>query len=126
MLDRRDFAAVRPIPSHAEIEALNRRRSLRHLLNEARNKPGLDEFASMDGSPEAAVISERRYPDYPTLAAIIARSQIIMPRALMPRALKQRVTPRRCLPAGFDDTDVAILEWIAAEGRRTAYSFVRI
>lgn len=124
--DRRDFAAVRPIPGHAEVEALNRRRSLGDLLNEARNKPGLAEFASMGGSPETAVISETQYPDYPTLAAVIARSQIVMPRVVMPRAIMQRAAPRPRLPAGFDDTDLAMLEWIAREGRRTAHSFVRI
>lgn len=44
-----------------------------------------------------------------TLAAVIAHSQIVI-------ALPAKPAP--CLPAGFDDTDVAMLEWIVAEGRR--------
>lgn len=52
--------------------------------------------------------SKARYPDLETLAVIIARSPIVVPRPRM-----------RCpLPAGFDAADVTILEWIAAEGRR--------
>ena len=46
------------------------------------------------------------------LAAVIAHSQIVV------------AEPVRALPAGFDDLDVAILEWIAAEGRSAGRSFV--
>lgn len=49
------------------------------------------------------------YPDLETLAALISRSQIIV--AAVPSA-------GRPLPAGFDEIDIVILEWIAAEGRR--------
>jgi hypothetical protein len=42
-------------------------------------------------------------------SAVIAHSQIMV---VLPAATAQR------LPAGFDDVDIAILEWIAAEGRR--------
>jgi hypothetical protein len=41
------------------------------------------------------------------LIAAIARSPIVM----VPQSITR-------LPAGFDEVDVAILEWIAAEGRR--------
>ncbi|MGA7786562.1 MAG: hypothetical protein WCA56_00205 [Xanthobacteraceae bacterium] len=51
-----------------------------------------------------------------TLAAMIVRSQIVVARPLV----------RRSLPAGFDEVDVAILDWIAAEGRRAGRSLVRI
>jgi hypothetical protein len=44
-----------------------------------------------------------------TLVAAIARSQIIA---------RQPPRPVRPLPAGFEAVDLAILEWIAAEGRR--------
>jgi len=44
------------------------------------------------------------------LAAAIARSPIVVARP----------APS---PAGFDAADVAILEWIAAEGRRIGRSF---
>jgi len=47
-------------------------------------------------------------PDLETLAAVIAHSQIV---------LRERTTPGRCLPEGFDEVDVAILDWIAKEGR---------
>jgi hypothetical protein len=48
-----------------------------------------------------------QYTDLDTLSAVIARSQIVVARP-----------PCRRLPAGFDDVDIAILNWIAAEGRR--------
>lgn len=43
-----------------------------------------------------------------TLAAVIAQSPIIV---------RQPAMPARPLPAGFEAVDLAILEWIAAEGR---------
>jgi hypothetical protein len=49
-----------------------------------------------------------------TFAAVIARSPIVM------------VRPVARLPAGFDDVDVAILDWIAAEGRRVGRGFARM
>ena len=53
-----------------------------------------------------------------TLAALIAHSPIVVRRPA-------RLTTAH-LPAGFDDVDVAVLEWIAAEGRRLGRSFVRM
>jgi hypothetical protein len=44
--------------------------------------------------------------DFDMLAVVIAHSQIIV------------AEPVWHLPAGFDDIDIAILDWIAAEGRR--------
>jgi hypothetical protein len=49
-----------------------------------------------------------------TFAAVIARSPIVMMR------------PAARFPAGFDDVDVAILDWIAAEGRRIGCGFARM
>jgi hypothetical protein len=60
----------------------------------------------------AAIIYDR--PDVETLAAVIARSQIIV------------APPAKCLPAGYTDVDVAVLDWIAAEGRRVRGHFLRI
>lgn len=57
-------------------------------------------------------MSVSRTPERPrlaTLAAVIAHSQIVM---------AERLTVRRGFPAGFDDADIAVLEWIAADGRR--------
>jgi hypothetical protein len=69
------------------------------------------------GWPEAAVaISFEQHTDLETLTAVIAHSQIVVADR----------TPRRRLPAGFDDCDIAILDWIAAEGRRAGRSFVRM
>ncbi len=51
-------------------------------------------------------------PDLETLAAVIARSPIVV---MDDRALAR-------LPAGFDKVDVAILRWIAADSRRTGHS----
>ena len=57
-----------------------------------------------------------RHADLETLAAVIARSPIVI---APPRK-------RRRLPAGFDEADIAILEWIAAEGRRVGDNFLRM
>jgi hypothetical protein len=49
--------------------------------------------------------SNRNYiPDLSTLTAAIAHSQVVVTSAAAER-----------FPAGFDDRDVAILQWIAAE-----------
>ena len=52
---------------------------------------------------------DQHYPNVETLAAVIAHSQIVVEQ-------QRRAAPR--LPAGFDDVDLAVLDWIAAEGRR--------
>ena len=52
-------------------------------------------------------VPRMQYTDLDTLSAVIARSQIVVARPSCRR-----------LPAGFDDVDIAILNWIAAEGRR--------
>jgi hypothetical protein len=59
--------------------------------------------------------SSRNYisPDPSTLTATIAHSQIIVTLAVAQR-----------FPAGFDDQDVAILQWIAAEGHRARRSYL--
>jgi hypothetical protein len=44
--------------------------------------------------------------DFDTLAVVIAHSQVFV------------AEPVWRLPTGFDDIDIAILDWIAAEGRR--------
>jgi hypothetical protein len=62
-------------------------------------------------------------PDIDTLAeliALIAHSQIVV---AAPKG--QGVAKCQSLPAGFGDIDVAVLEWIAAEGRRLGRGFVR-
>jgi hypothetical protein len=56
-------------------------------------------------------------PDLSVLSAVIAHSQIVV---ILPAATAQH------LPAGFDDVDIAILEWIAAEGRRLAPVYLPI
>ena len=50
-------------------------------------------------------------PTIETLAAVIAHSQIV---------LVQPHSPMPNLPSGFDDADIAVLDWIVAEGRRVA------
>ena len=57
------------------------------------------------------------YPTPATLAAVIAHSQIVIPAD---DGSAQR------LPAGFDDVDFAVLEWIAEEGRRLGRNFARM
>ena len=52
--------------------------------------------------------------DLATLRAAIADSPIYVPAS----PAKARAFKARALPPGFDAADLAILEWIAAEGRR--------
>ena len=58
------------------------------------------------------VVTDRA--DAEMLAAVIARSQIIV------------AAPARRLPAGYDEVDIAVLEWIASEGRRMGRAFVEM
>ena len=53
--------------------------------------------------------TDAHHIDIETIVAVIARSPIIV--AAPPPT-------RRRLPAGYDEVDVVILDWIAAEGRR--------
>jgi hypothetical protein len=62
-------------------------------------------------------------PDLETLIAVIARSQIVVAQAFARPTLVRSWT--RHLPAGFEAADIAILDWIAAEGRRASRSLVR-
>jgi hypothetical protein len=52
-----------------------------------------------------------------TLAEVIAHSQIVV---------EHPADPATRLPAGFDATDVAILDWIVAEGRRVGRGLVQM
>jgi hypothetical protein len=54
-------------------------------------------------------LGQEHYPTVETLAAVIAHSQIVV-------AQPRRSAP--LLPVGFDDVDIAVLDWIAAEARR--------
>ena len=57
------------------------------------------------------------YPTIQTLAAVIAHSQIVV---------TQPHSPMPALPAGFEDLDTAVLDWIAVEGRRPDRGLSRI
>jgi hypothetical protein len=62
------------------------------------------------------------FADLAAIASAIARSQIVFRRIL---ALPMRRFARRFdLPAGYEDVDIAILEWIAAEGRRARCDYL--
>ena len=53
-----------------------------------------------------------------TFVAIIAHSQIVV--------VVQPAKPASRLPAGYDEADISILDWIAAQGQRVGRSFVRM
>lgn len=53
--------------------------------------------------------------------ALVARSQIVVAEPTGQGAPKSR-----SLPAGFDDVDIAVLDWVAAEGRRLGRRFARV
>jgi len=57
------------------------------------------------------------YQTVETLAVVIGCSQIVMAQ---PR------TPMPSLPGGFDSVDIAVLDWIAAEGRSVSRRFLRM
>jgi hypothetical protein len=57
------------------------------------------------------------FADLVAIASAIERSQIVF-RCISLRPTL-RFARRADLPTGFEDIDIAILEWIAAEGRRT-------
>jgi hypothetical protein len=65
------------------------------------------------------MIAEQR-PDVETLAAVVARSEIVVARVVA------QLAARRRLPAGFEEVDLAILDWIAREGRRVGRSLARM
>jgi hypothetical protein len=50
------------------------------------------------------------------IAELIGRSPI-MAAGLLPRAARRRGSPD--LPAGYEAVDLFILDWLAAEGRRS-------
>jgi hypothetical protein len=49
-----------------------------------------------------------------TIGAVIARSPIIV------------LPPVTLLPSGFDEVDLAVLNWLAAEGQRLRRDFARL
>jgi hypothetical protein len=57
------------------------------------------------------LLMDQDRPTLATLVAVIAHSPIVVARAAR-------------LPDGFEAVDVAILDWIAAEGRRIGHGFV--
>ncbi len=61
--------------------------------------------------------------DLGTLTAVIAHSEIVVEA---PAADCPEIRTRRPLPPGFGDVDVAVLEWIAAEGRHFGRAFARL
>ena len=54
------------------------------------------------------------HPDLETLAAVIACSPIVVAK------------PARILPAGYDDVDIAILNWIVNESGRRRRGYSRV
>jgi hypothetical protein len=76
--------------------------------------------AEAEAKAMAAMASNGQWPDLDTLAAVIAHSQIVVARALSARPAARR------LPAGFEAVDIAILDWIASEGRRASRRYLPI
>jgi hypothetical protein len=60
--------------------------------------------------------------DLGTLAAVIAHSQIVVTLT----AADDRPLADRSLPEGYAEMDIAVLEWIAAEGRRVGRELARL
>lgn len=71
-----------------------------------------DERAQRDGAARVAVA---------TLVALIAASPIVVTANSTGTA-----TSQRDVPAGFDAIDIAILDWIVAEGHRAGRRLLRM
>ena len=71
------------------------------------------ELYALDLLRETSMRSNRNYiyPDLSTLTVTIAHSQIIVTLAVAQR-----------FPAGFDDQDIVVLQWIAAAGHHAKRS----
>ncbi len=84
-----------------------------------RNDCGLAEFSKSEIRAEATVQKpiDGENTDLETIVAVIARSPIVV---------TDSVVMHRRLPFGYDEADVAILDWIAAEGRRAGQNFIRM
>jgi hypothetical protein len=67
----------------------------------------------------------RQRADLETLAAVIAHSQIVVAQIAVDHSFAWPAQSRS-LPGGFDETDIAVLDWIAAEGRRVGHSFAQM
>jgi hypothetical protein len=67
------------------------------------------------GREAAIVTTSGNFPNIEALVLFIARSEIVVQAEPRPVMSAARL---RLLPAEFDQVDVTILEWIAAEGRR--------
>ena len=83
-----------------------------------RRAPGELWFAAAKAM--AAMASNGQRTDLDTLATVIAHSQIVVARILLARPATRR------LPAGFEAADIAILDWIASEGRRASRRYLPI
>lgn len=68
------------------------------------------------------------FSDLATIAALIAHSQIVVAQIVVaaPAPLHRAFADRPPLPPGFDEVDAAVLEWIAAEGRRVRRAIARL
>jgi hypothetical protein len=94
----REFAVVPPLPGHPGIGAL--------IGNNDSNDEELATATVRKTAMKPATITD--YTDLETLTELIARSPIVV------------VAPAEavaCLPAGFEQMDIAILRWIALESR---------
>jgi hypothetical protein len=65
-------------------------------------------------------------PDIETLASAIAHSPIVVARALTQQPCLRARLRADSLPEGFEDVDLAVLRWIAQEGRRVSRALARI
>jgi hypothetical protein len=71
-----------------------------------------------------AVITQR--PEIEALALAIARSPIVVPQTAERRRLPHDLGDMGFADMGFEDVDLAILDWIAEEGRRVGRGLVRV
>jgi hypothetical protein len=60
--------------------------------------------------------------DLDTITAVIAHSQIVVAQAVVATSVG-RIS---CLPAAYDDADLAILDWLIAESRYAGRRYVRM
>jgi len=119
---RREFAASTPLHSHPSIGASGAK-ALWRGPRRLREGDALDSAAIGSNRAEAAMLTTpTTYCGLDRIVAVIARSPIVVSDVCSAEAS----TRLAALPDHFDKVDLAILDWLAAEGRRIRRSVARI